>query len=93
MSQVYGKPSQQLTHSQVRKVVNRLDPMGLLKMGAPEDEYDTEVKAIVSRRNEGNQLLSPEEIRVIFEYWFSPGCIKPETALELSTQLQSLFNL
>jgi len=33
-----------------RTVVNREDPVGLLGMGAPEDEYDAEVKDLIKWR-------------------------------------------
>jgi hypothetical protein len=88
---IMGKASQQLSKEQVRAVINKHDPMGLLRIGAPEDEYDLEVKDIVTRRNECNMRLDPDEIRVIFEYWFYPNCISNEQATTISSELQALF--
>lgn len=33
----------------VRKEITEADPIGLISMGAPKDEYDTEVKEIIAR--------------------------------------------
>lgn len=30
----------------IKEIINRLDPIGLLKQGAPDDEYDDEIKKI-----------------------------------------------
>jgi hypothetical protein len=88
---IMGEPSQQLTYGQVEEVINRHDPMGLLAMGAPKDEYKPEIKDLVERRNQNNMALSPDEIRVVFEYWFYPGCMKQEKAEAISKELRALF--
>lgn len=88
---IMGEPSQQLTYGQVEEVINRHDPMGLLAMGASKDEYKSEIEAILERRNQCNMDLDPQEIRVVFEYWFYPGCIKQEKAEAISKELQALF--
>ena len=33
--------------AQLKEIINKYDPVGLLAMGAPEDEYDGEVEAIL----------------------------------------------
>jgi len=88
---IMGKPSQQLTSGQVKEVICRHDPMALLKMGAPGDEYDSEVAEIVHRRNQLNSDLGAKEIKVIFEYWFMPECITLQEATRISLDLQALF--
>lgn len=35
----------------VRKEINKANPVGLISMGAPKDEYDSEVEQIVSKIN------------------------------------------
>lgn len=55
----------------VKKVIDEWDPIGLLSMGCPDDEYDPEIKDIV-------QLLSNIEsvdefadgIQKVFFKWF-----------------------
>jgi len=37
---------------ELRVIINRHDPIGLLKYGAPEDEYDPEVKTIIVQLND-----------------------------------------
>lgn len=86
-----GQSSQQLAYGQIEEVINRHDPMGLLAMGAPKDEYKSEIEAILERRSQNNMALSPQEIQVVFEYWFYPGCIKQEKAKAISKELQALF--
>lgn len=88
---IVGVPSQQLTYAKVEGIINRHDPMGLLAMGASKDEYKLEIEAILERRNQCNMDLDPQEIRVVFEYWFYPGCIKQEKAEAISKELQALF--
>jgi len=79
-----------LTYAQIEKIIMDRDPMGLLKEGAPSDEYHIEIEDLLQRRNRGNSTLSKEEIRVVFEYWFYPGCITPEICEEIAKELQSL---
>lgn len=38
-----------MKHLQLRTIINNHDPINLLSMGAPKDEYDPEVKSILSR--------------------------------------------
>ena len=50
----------------VREVVNAEDPADLLSGGAPEDEYDPEVEAIVARR----EAVSADDVAEIFQEYF-----------------------
>jgi hypothetical protein len=79
-----------LTHKEVEEVINQVDPMGLLGKRAPKDEYKTEIDDLLKRRNIGYSRLGWEEIRVVFEYWFYPGCISVPVAQEIERRLQSL---
>ena len=78
----------ELTYEQVEQVINRNDPLGLLAMGAPRDEYQSEIEVLLTRRNRGNSVLSWQEIRTVFEYWFYPGCISDETAMAIEQELR-----
>ena len=50
----------------VRAVVNREDPVGLLCMGAPEDEYDPEVADLIKWR----EAVTAEQVSAVFLRWF-----------------------
>lgn len=49
-----------------RAVVNAEDPIWLLAMGAPEDEYDPEVQDLMSRKT----TITPARVREVFLKWF-----------------------
>jgi hypothetical protein len=57
----------------VRTVVNREDPIGLLGMGAPEDEYDPEVRDLVKWR----KAVTAEQVGAIFMRWFGESGVMP----------------
>lgn len=80
-----------LTHEQVKEVIDQVDPMGLLSAGAPENEYEPEIEVLLKRRNINRSKLGWEEIKVVFEYWFYPGCISVPVAQEIERRLQSLW--
>ncbi len=56
------------TFEMVKRAVDALDPMGLLDMGAPSDEYDLESKLIVDRLSAN---MSPQQIAWIMAEEFS----------------------
>jgi len=56
-----------------RAVVNREDPVGLLSMGAPEDEYDPEVKDLVRWR----KPVTAERVGAVFLQWFGESGAMP----------------
>lgn len=39
--------------TELRKIINQHDPIGLLDIGAPEDEYEPEVKTIIVQLEKG----------------------------------------
>lgn len=55
----------------VKSIINEWDPVGLLDLGCPEDEYTPEIKEIVSLLP---NIVSAEqlalEIRQVFIKWF-----------------------
>lgn len=57
----------------VRAVVNREDPVGLLYMGAPEDEYDPEVADLIKWR----EAATAEQISAVFLRWFGESGVMP----------------
>jgi len=58
-------------YSGVRAIVNRHDPVGLIRIGAPDDEYDAEIGTILPRLQ---GAMSSEDVQQIvyeeFRRWF-----------------------
>jgi len=64
-----------------RTVVNREDPVGLLGMGAPEDEYDPEVRELVKWR----KAVTAEQVSAVFLRWFGEsGVMPPDMAARIA---------
>lgn len=65
------------------RAINDADPIGLLAIGAPEDEYSPEVHTIVPRVS---RAASPAEVRQIlheeFVRWFDPSIAGSEDVYE-----------
>jgi hypothetical protein len=65
----------------VRAVVNREDPVGLLQLGAPEDEYDPEVADLIKWQ----KALTAEQVSVVFLRWFGrPGAMPSDMAARIA---------
>lgn len=56
---------------QLRSIINRRDPMELLSMGAPQDEYEPEVESVLEKLSNG---ISQEQVLEViyseFVRWF-----------------------
>jgi hypothetical protein len=57
----------------VRAVVNREDPVGLIHLGAPEDEYDPEVADLIKWR----KAVTAEDVGAVFVRWFGGSGAMP----------------
>jgi hypothetical protein len=57
----------------VRAVVNREDPVGLLVIGAPANEYDPEVRDLTKWR----QPATAGDVRAVFLRWFGASGVMP----------------
>jgi hypothetical protein len=57
----------------VRAVVNGEDPVGLLAVGAPADEYDPEVRELV----EWPGTVTAEQVSGVFLRWFGKIGVMP----------------
>jgi hypothetical protein len=57
--------------AEVRAILNRHDPVGLIRMGMPEDEYEPEVGTILPRLREA---AGPQDVQRVlheeFQHWF-----------------------
>jgi hypothetical protein len=65
------KVAYETLYADVRAILNRHDPVGLIGMGAPEDEYEPEVGTILPRLRTANEAEDVQ--RVLdeeFHRWF-----------------------
>ena len=61
--------------------MNREDPVGLLGMGAPEDDYDPEVRDLVKWR----KAVKAEQVSAVFLRWFGEsGVMPPDMAARIA---------
>lgn len=72
----------------VRRTVNEADPVHLLEMGAPEDEYEAEVDQIVREIIHKGPVIDGVEmvllIQEVFDRWFYPGKVSWEQSLAMA---------
>jgi hypothetical protein len=65
----------------VRTVVNREDPIGLLRMGTPDDEYDFEVRDLIKWR----AAVTADQVSAVFLRWFeNSGKIPSDMAARIA---------
>lgn len=78
----------------VKAVVDVADPVGLLEMGCPADEYDNEIDDLVVLLSRTDSLtpLTANDVVAVWEKWFYPGIrgTAPIEAAELARQLNSV---
>ena len=82
-------PQQSPRYLRVREVVNRHDPMNLISIGSPEDEYDPEIAEIMDALTDvaSPEALSPR-LADIFHRWFGgPEHVKFRGWSELADDL------
>jgi len=78
----------------VREVINDWDPMGLLETGAPDDEYEPEIKDITRfiYRHKKEVLVCFDflagEINKIWHMWFDQPC---EECSEIADEIVSMI--
>lgn len=65
----------ELDYSIVRKEINQWDPIGLIGLGCPEDEYEREVQEIVCADCNSVELLS-QKINQLFIHYFEAAYIE-----------------
>ena len=67
----------------VKAALNKADPIGLLEMGAPSDEYDPEVATIVPRVAKAADVSEVHRIvHEEFKQWFGVDTAGPITNYE-----------
>ncbi len=65
-----------------RTVVNEVDPVGLIAIGAPDDEYDAEVADLIKWR----EPVTPEQVAEVFIRWFGSesGQMTPDSSARIA---------
>jgi hypothetical protein len=75
----------------VRAILNRHDPMGLIAIGCPDDEYEPEVGTILPRLSRAN---GPADVEVIiaeeFLDWFDET-LSPETTSAVAADVWTAY--
>jgi hypothetical protein len=72
---VYGS-----LYSDVSRLLREADPIGLIAIGAPDDEYDPEVSTILPRLRETNTVVDVQRIvHEEFVRWFGADIAGPLT--------------
>jgi hypothetical protein len=67
-------------YSDVSRLLREADPIGLIAMGAPDDEYDPEVSTILPRLREANSAVDVQRIvHEEFGRWFGADIAGPIT--------------
>ncbi|GAA2988819.1 hypothetical protein [Streptosporangium longisporum] len=77
----------------VRALIDRYDPEGLLGMGAPDDEYDPEVRDLTALVRGGEEITA-DVVGSVWNRWFngvSDWCTRrPEQVREVAAALEDL---
>lgn len=67
----------------VERAINEADPIGLLEIGAPSDEYAPEIRTILPRLESAKRL---DDVTAVlheeFLHWFGDGIAGPREAYE-----------
>ncbi len=77
----------------IKSIIDTHDPVELLEIGAPDDEYDAEIKMIEKRKTE---LMISEEsarevVREVFEYMFRKGDVSDSKLNQIAVDLHKCF--
>lgn len=88
-----SEPDEISTYSALRRAVkaavDALDPEGLLRMGAPDDEYDSEVDEFTARLAQGDVVTS-DSVRAIWARWFGSSTRDQENLEDLARRLLTI---
>ena len=85
MKKAEGRTKYTVLRAVVSRILNETDPIGLLAMGAPGDEYDPEVSTVLPRLRE---VTSAGDVRAIlheeFVRWFDESIAGPPETYDLA---------
>ncbi len=72
----------------VGNVINAWDPYCLLRCGAPEDEFDPEVRdVVVAISTIRTPIDAANAISKVFSKWFGSGRFRPEDCISVGQKL------
>lgn len=78
MTQREGKVSFKLLRQRITGILNEEDPIGLIGLGCPADEYDPEIGTILPRLREASSAADLQRIlHEEFGRWFSAETAGP----------------
>lgn len=74
----FHKQEQTRLHAAVREILNKEDPIGLIAMGAPADEYEPEISTILAKVGSCKSVRSLQTmIHAVFAEWFDAKTAGP----------------
>lgn len=76
----------------VKRLVDQLDPEGLLRIGAPPDEYDAEIDDFVAAVL-ADATVTESLVQDIWARWFGPRLKPPPSLSELARRLATIQRL
>lgn len=78
----------------IRKIVNEADPIHLLEIGCPDDEYEQEIHLLAQRVSDLKKSVecAIDVLVQIFEAQFFPDYLQPEIAQSLAEKLYHGLN-
>ena len=63
----------------INSVLNEIDPIGLIALGAPNDEYSVEAEMLASKLlNDGTTICNPNDVHTTFLKMFDDDLSKNE---------------
>lgn len=83
-----------MLYDELRNIINEWDPMNLICIGCPIDEYNGEIKSIYDAMQKGSDVYSlTNEIRNIFLVSFNNiDCISFSECYEIAIKCMDLFS-
>ncbi|TSC87335.1 MAG: hypothetical protein G01um10147_656 [Microgenomates group bacterium Gr01-1014_7] len=81
-------------YTQIQKIVNKYDPLRLIAIGCPKDEYRAEVKNIKNLLVKDQTQEEVEKVVLkVFNKWFGKDLIRIREKRQLNKIAQSLSKL
>ena len=92
MDKSQGKRQYAESFDAVRGVIHNWDPYGLLALGCPHDEFDSEISAVVRQIE---RIASPQDaahvISRVFSSAFEPGMFQVANCIEIGRKLYDIL--
>lgn len=83
-----------MNYTQIQKIVNKHDPLRLLAIGCPKDEYNSEIKAINKLIKKGQTQKEIEAVLLkVFNKWFGKDLIRDQEKKQLNKIANELLKV